>query len=44
MTHRDDKTQEGGRATAVEVVSYTAVIALVGAVAAGWFDTMVPWL
>jgi cellulose synthase (UDP-forming) len=39
-----DATEEGGRATAVEVVSYTAVIALVAAVAAGWFDTMVPWL
>jgi hypothetical protein len=32
-----------GRITSIEVVAYTAVIALIGAVAAGWFDAMVPW-
>ena len=32
-----------GRISAIEAVAYTAVIALIGAVAAGWFDAMVPW-
>ena len=32
-----------GRIAGIEVVSYTAVIILIGTVAAGWFDAMVPW-
>lgn len=32
-----------GRISGIEVVSYTAVIILIGTVAAGWFDAMVPW-
>jgi hypothetical protein len=32
-----------GRITGIEAVSYTLAIAFIGAVAAGWFDAMVPW-
>lgn len=32
-----------GRITMIEVVSYTAIVALVGALASGVFDAMVPW-
>ena len=32
-----------GRITMIEAVSYTAFIGFIGALAAGWFDAMVPW-
>jgi hypothetical protein len=45
-SQQDDRTvvpDTSGRITSIEVVAYTAVIVLIGAVAAGWFDAMVPW-
>ena len=41
--HKQQGPDVTGRITGIEAVSYTAFIALIGAVAAGWFDAMVPW-
>jgi hypothetical protein len=32
-----------GRISGIEVVSYTALLALIGLIASGQFDAMVPW-
>jgi hypothetical protein len=32
-----------GRISGIEVVSYTALLALIGLLASGQFDAMVPW-
>lgn len=41
--HKPVAPSTTGRITGIEAVAYTAFIALIGAVAAGWFDAMVPW-
>jgi len=38
---RDD--ERGGRISWIEVIGYTAVILLIGLLATGWFDVMMPW-
>jgi len=40
---RPAREEHTGRITVIEVISYTALIGLVGALAAGIFDAMVPW-
>ncbi|SFE78650.1 hypothetical protein SAMN04488035_0516 [Flavimobilis marinus] len=44
MATRHDRTRESGNATAIESIGFSAFIALVAAIAAGWFDAMLPWL
>jgi hypothetical protein len=43
MKKHKETTDSTGRISGIEAISYTAFIALIGAVAAGWFDAMVPW-
>lgn len=47
---KDDKDRSstrpddaGGPITALQAVSYTALLGLIAAVASGWFDAMIPW-
>jgi cellulose synthase (UDP-forming) len=41
--HRRTALGETGRINLLEVAAYTSAILLVGAIAAGWFDVMLPW-
>ena len=42
-TSNESEPDAHNRLSLIEVISYTAAIVFIGAMAAGWFDGMVPW-
>lgn len=40
---RTDEERQDGRISWIEVLGWSATILLVGLLATGWFDVMMPW-